>query len=230
MMKVKEVFQTIQGEGLFAGAVTTFVRFAGCSLHCEYCDTRYSWNCNGLEDIGVPVILERILEIYDRPRHICITGGEPFEQPQTEMFALLHALLDWQGTRGLSSIVIETNGAQDVNWVLDKPFRSLVHLSVDYKLPSSGRHEKMLLNNFKYLGPRDVIKFICKDEIDIVYAKNVLEKIANSQTSIPVVLFHVLGGTPESWLPRMLLGLERDIQRRFDLRYGVQLHKLVEMK
>ena len=228
-MKVKEIFQTIQGEGLYSGAVTTFIRFAGCSLRCEYCDTKYSWQAEG-DDIGVPVILERVTDICAHPRHICITGGEPFEQPQNELFSLMHALLDWQGTRGLESVVIETNGAQDVNWVLDKPFRSLTLLSVDFKLPCSGRQGKMLYENFKYLGPRDVIKFVCKDEHDIEYAKKVLAKIKDNPSCCPVVLFHSIGGTPESWLPRMVMGFDEALHRRFDMRFGVQLHKLVEMK
>jgi len=228
-MKVNEVFQTIQGEGLYSGAVTTFVRFAGCSLRCEHCDTKYSWASEGV-DIGVPVVLERITEVCSRPRHICITGGEPFEQPRNEMFALIHALLDWQGSRGLESIVIETNGAQDVTWVLNKPFRGVTHLSVDYKLPSSGKQDKMLADNFKYLGPRDVIKFICKGDEDVEYAKKVLLNIMNNASCCPVVLFHSLGGTPESWLPRRVLGFAPELHKRFDMRFGVQLHKLVEMK
>lgn len=228
-MKVKEIFATIQGEGLYSGAVTTFIRFAGCSLRCEHCDTKYSWLAEG-DDIGVPVILERVTEVHPHPRHICITGGEPFEQPQNEMFALIHALLDWQGARGLESIVIETNGAQDVNWVLDKPFRSLTHLSVDFKLPSSGRQDKMLVDNFKYLGPRDVIKFICEGDEDVEYAKKVLMRIKNFVSCYPVVLFHSLGGTPESWLPRRVLGFDLELHRRFDMRLGLQLHKLWDMK
>jgi hypothetical protein len=61
-------------------------------------------------------------------------------------------------------------------------------------------------------------------------AKGVLEKLVSQPRCYPVILFHTLGGKPESWLPRQLLGFSQELHKRFDMRFGVQLHKLVEMK
>ena len=44
-MLVNEIFASIEGEGLWAGVPTTFIRLYGCTLHCSYCDTRYA--CDG---------------------------------------------------------------------------------------------------------------------------------------------------------------------------------------
>ena len=42
-MKVIEIFESIQGEGRWMGTPVTFIRLAGCNLHCSWCDTKESW-------------------------------------------------------------------------------------------------------------------------------------------------------------------------------------------
>ena len=228
-MKVMEIFSTIQGEGLFSGAVTLFVRTAGCSLRCPECDTKYAWENKDIAEVGAPFVIDQILDICARPRHICITGGEPFEQPKSDLFNLLQIFHGWVGRRGLQSVVIETNGAQDVSWLFGKPFRPITHLSVDYKLPSSGKQDSMIFSNFTKLGSTDVIKFICANPDDVAFAGGILQKLAGNVESCPVILFHSLGGQPANFLPRMILGWE-GLLERFDIRVGVQLHKLFRVR
>ena len=227
-MKLCEVFQTVQGEGLYSGAITTFIRFAGCSLKCRDCDTKFSWDSNATKDISVPLIIEEVLKVDPNPRHICITGGEPLEQTQSEMFNLLQILQGWHGIKNLRSIVIETNGAQDVQWLMNKPFRSVTQLSVDYKLPCTGRTKSMLPGNFVNLNRTDLIKFICEDVKDTEVAKEFLTNLRNSPCQA-VMMFHTLGGTAQDWLPRVIMSWT-ELQQRFDLRIGLQLHKLINMK
>ena len=77
---VQEVFATIQGEGPFAGQSAVFVRIAGCSLRCFWCDTQFessSWNPT------LPELLDRIHQEHQKvPKAtlIVITGGEPMRQ------------------------------------------------------------------------------------------------------------------------------------------------------
>lgn len=74
-LRIAEIFSSIQGEGIWAGTPSTFVRVSGCNLRCVWCDTPYaSWDPEGpMMDLG---------SIYEEVRasglrHVVLTGGEP---------------------------------------------------------------------------------------------------------------------------------------------------------
>jgi 7-carboxy-7-deazaguanine synthase len=231
-MKVREVFYSVQGEGLFIGHPTVFVRFIGCSLKCPECDTRYSWkeNCPDVPDVGPAWVLDKIIDVVPRPKHICITGGEPLEQPRPEMFALLNALQTWVGARGLERIVIETNGAQDITWMLGHKFMSAVCLSVDFKPPSTGKSGSMLARNFTSLRECDVIKFVCKDKADFDFCADfAMSTLSHPSVGKPLLLFHANGGSAQGWLAEELLK-RTELNAMFNTRVGVQLHKLINQR
>ena len=73
-MRVNEIFYSIDGEGLRAGALAVFIRLAGCNLRCSYCDTSYAWE----EDAGQDMTIREILEYIERYGcdRITLTGGE----------------------------------------------------------------------------------------------------------------------------------------------------------
>lgn len=71
-LRIAEIFTSIQGEGIWVGQPSTFIRVSGCNLRCVWCDTPYaSWNPEG------PVL--SIDEIVDQVicEHVVLTGGEP---------------------------------------------------------------------------------------------------------------------------------------------------------
>src|SRR2546429_1086723 len=75
-LQVSEIFYSIQGEGVSCGQAAAFIRLGGCSLGCQWCDTKYTWH-------GGPVWEEqRILDTVKGfpARRVVVTGGEPFEQ------------------------------------------------------------------------------------------------------------------------------------------------------
>src|SRR5438045_7833369 len=93
--QVSEIFYSIQGEGASCGRATAFIRLGGCTLGCQWCDTKYTWR-------GGPVWEEsHILETVQQfpARRVVVTGGEPFEQ---NIASLLQAL-DRKSTRLNSS-------------------------------------------------------------------------------------------------------------------------------
>lgn len=96
ILEVNSIFDTIQGEGPFAGQRATFVRLAGCNLQCPLCDTEYSER----QLMRVDAIIGEV-QTYPA-RLIVITGGEPFRQPLELLIQALH--------NELFQVQIETNG------------------------------------------------------------------------------------------------------------------------
>ena len=75
-MRVTEIFFSIQGEGTRAGLPCVFVRFTGCDLRCNYCDTAYAFT--GGREASRDEILA---EVARHPcRLVLLTGGEPMLQ------------------------------------------------------------------------------------------------------------------------------------------------------
>jgi len=102
MPRIAEVFWSAQGEGLRSGVSSIFIRLAGCSLRCSYCDTRGSW-ARGRER-SVPEIAADVAGLeaaYPRAR-LVVTGGEPLEQDLGELVVSLR--------RRRRFVAVETNG------------------------------------------------------------------------------------------------------------------------
>lgn len=73
-LRIAEIFTSIQGEGIWVGTPSTFVRVSGCNLRCRWCDTPYaSWNPEG-PTLTITEMLERVPRA---PGHVVLTGGEP---------------------------------------------------------------------------------------------------------------------------------------------------------
>ena len=103
-----EIFRSIQGEGVSAGAPCVFLRLATCNLSCTWCDTKYTWDWAQF-DYDSEVVLLTADEVKERVRELggsrlVVTGGEPLLQ-QKEL-APLAASLNGRGY----AIEVETNG------------------------------------------------------------------------------------------------------------------------
>lgn len=96
--KVVEVFDSLQGEGRFIGTPATFIRFAGCNLNCQFCDTDYTNN-------ATDATLEQLLKMVSREL-VVLTGGEP-------MLYDLKPLCDELVSIG-HKVQIETNGTINI--------------------------------------------------------------------------------------------------------------------
>ena len=87
-LKITEIFFSIQGEAVFSGWPTVFVRLTGCPLRCQYCDTAYAFT--GGEWWSFDAIEAEVRR--HGTRYVCVTGGEPLAQPRCT--ALLTSLCD----------------------------------------------------------------------------------------------------------------------------------------
>lgn len=82
-LQVAEIFNTIQGEGPFAGRPAVFVRLTGCNLRCWFCDT--TWGDDTDPRLTPAEIGARVREIAGSSSLVVITGGEPLRQPLGEL-------------------------------------------------------------------------------------------------------------------------------------------------
>lgn len=164
VLRLSEVFDSLQGEGPNAGKPCRFVRLALCNLHCHYCDTKYTWDFEH-HDYGREVneaSLESVSEaIAAAPqRHVVITGGEPLLQQR----ALERVLGEVPAS---VFIEVETNGTR-------APLPSLVQRidqwNVSPKLSSAGDPEALRLRPEALLALRDTgrayLKLVVRSEQD----------------------------------------------------------------
>jgi len=123
--KVTEIFDSIQGEGLYLGERQLFVRLHGCNMKCKFCDTK----TNRFIEYEPKELLEE-LHIYDDEFHsVSFTGGEPLLQ--TDFLKNVMQLTRDSGYRNY----LETNGT------LPDALKEVIGLvdivAMDLKLPSS---------------------------------------------------------------------------------------------
>ncbi|MFE1813739.1 7-carboxy-7-deazaguanine synthase QueE [Metapseudomonas otitidis] len=148
-LRITEIFYSLQGETRTAGLPTVFVRLTGCPLRCQYCDTAYAFNGGQLQSLDD--ILEQVAAY--RPRHVCVTGGEPLAQPNC--IPLLARLCD-----AGYEVSLETSGALDIAAVDTRVSRVL-----DLKTPGSAEVSRNRYENVAQLTPNDQVKFvICSRE------------------------------------------------------------------
>jgi organic radical activating enzyme len=111
MRRINEIFYSLQGEGANTGTPAVFVRFAGCNLHCDFCDTRH--------ELGTMMSDEEIVQaVAAYPcQAVILTGGEPGLWIDQDLMDALHAVGKW--------ICIETNGTcvlpEGIDWVTCSP-------------------------------------------------------------------------------------------------------------
>lgn len=167
-MRVVEIFKSIEGEGKRAGLPCTFVRFFGCNLRCNYCDTPYGWDSK-YEDEATEMSVDEIATAVFAlgcPA-VTLTGGEPLLQPREEFLDLITAL-----SKKKYIINIESNGS------LRLTCHSLptVFYTLDYKTGSSGMTDKMNIKALQELTDKDVLKFVVGSLEDCVEAHRVIEQ------------------------------------------------------
>jgi len=81
--RVSEIFTSIEGEGIFVGKKTLFIRFSGCYLKCRWCDTKYALPLDSGTDYQIDEIKDLIIkELRPFTYKVNFTGGEPLLQTQ----------------------------------------------------------------------------------------------------------------------------------------------------
>lgn len=123
-VKIKEIFESIQGEGPYVGYKQLFIRFCNCNLKCNYCDTEFSSD-NDYEQYN-PCELADKVNSYNTIHSVSLTGGEPLLSAE-----FLKDFLP----RTDKKIYLETNATLAEKFEEIKPFVDIV--SADIKLESA---------------------------------------------------------------------------------------------
>ena len=161
-VKITEIFHSIQGEGTTVGFPAVFIRVAGCSLKCDYCDTDFARSIT----MSVDDIVSEA-KSYNC-RRIVITGGEPFQLPHNIISAIAKRF------NSSYTLEIETNAMRVPS---DKYLAEKIGMwTLSPKLSSAKtRYEQSSIINravafvgwLRKFGCRFQIKFVIKDEQDI---------------------------------------------------------------
>jgi organic radical activating enzyme len=223
---IKEIFTSIQGEGIKVGQRQAFVRFLGCNLSCSYCDTPGSQKMAGPllyegKEYQNPVNVEFILERIDAGT-VSISGGEPLLQSDFAQ-ELCRALKEAD-----KKVYLDTNGTlpDGLSQVID-----LVDVvALDFKIPTAtgrpafwAQHEWMLDIAVK----KEVfVKIVINDQFLPQELVKVCQIIQRVNKKIPLVIQPVFGKV----LPNLLDIQKRALDYLTDVRIIPQVHKYLKLK
>lgn len=135
MLRVNEMFPTIQGEAGYTGTPSVFIRLQGCPVGCSWCDTKHTWGTNPRHEVSIEQMLakednaptwasmseQQIISAAQGMapdcRHFVLTGGEPCTY---DLFLLTAGLLC------TGSVQVETSGTHEIRvapgtWVTVSP-------------------------------------------------------------------------------------------------------------
>ena len=161
MLRVTEIFRSIQGESTHAGRPCTFVRLTGCPMRCVWCDSEYTFT--GGDYFAIESIMDQVNAFGCKL--VEVTGGEPLAQK--EAFTLIERLCD-----AGYEVLIETGG-----YVSTARVDARAKVILDIKCPASGEEPRNDWSNLERLrADKDEVKFVIAGENDWLYAKSVIEK------------------------------------------------------
>lgn len=204
MLRITEIFYSLQGETKSVGLPTVFIRLTGCPLRCHYCDTAYAFH--GGKQLSFDHILSEVAKY--QPHYVTVTGGEPLVQP--DCLKLLTLLCDCG-----YEVSLETSGALDVSLV-----DSRVIKIVDFKTPGSKEVLRNRFENVEALLSHDQVKFVICNREDYEWSKKIVKQYQLAQRC--EVLFspsyeEITNQTLADWI----------LQDQLTVRFQLQMHKYV---
>ena len=161
MLRVTELFRSIQGESTHAGRPCTFVRLTGCPMRCVWCDSEYTFA--GGELVSIDDVLSQVHAFGCNL--VEVTGGEPLAQK--EGFQLIRRLCD----EGFE-VLVETGG-----YVSTENLDERAKVILDVKCPASGEESSNHWPNLERLrSDKDEVKFVVANRGDWEYAQEIIAR------------------------------------------------------
>ncbi|MDA9297981.1 7-carboxy-7-deazaguanine synthase QueE [Pseudomonadales bacterium] len=205
MLRITEIFYSLQGEARTSGLPTVFVRLTGCPLRCQYCDTAYAFSG------GTMTSMEQVLEQVAGfgARYVTVTGGEPLAQ--SACLPLLVSLCD-----AGYQVSLETSGALDIAGVDPR-----VSIVLDLKTPGSAEVSRNLYANLALLANKDQVKFVICDRQDFSWASFKVREYELLDRVGDVLFSPSVGQQDATELAEWILA------ERLPVRFQMQLHKIL---
>ena len=206
MLRVTEIFRSIQGESTHAGRPCTFVRLTGCPMRCVWCDSEYTFT--GGEHYSIDDIMSQVDAFGCKL--VEVTGGEPLAQK--EAFQLIQRLCD-DGYE----VLIETGG-----YVSTANVDRRAKIILDIKCPASGEEQRNDWSNLERLrADKDEVKFVIAGEGDWTYAKNLIKEHALESRTKAVLISPAWGQVHLQQLAEWIAS------SGLNVRMQLQLHKYI---
>jgi organic radical activating enzyme len=160
-----EIFRSFQGEGKYLGKEMVFVRFAGCNLRCDYCDTPRALDAQAGSVYTENQLAWEIKRHLGRANYVSFTGGEP--TLYAAMIARVRELLPSR-----IQFFLETNGTLPEKLKICAP--AITVFSIDLK----GAQDKNFI---------ECVKIVRKQPQADVYAKIVLTTKVNPERVVKIL-------------------------------------------
>ncbi|HEU4479213.1 MAG TPA: radical SAM protein [Pyrinomonadaceae bacterium] len=206
MLRVTEIFQSIQGESTHAGRPCTFVRLTGCPMRCVWCDSEYTFT--GGDHMSIDAVLEQVRSFGSRL--VEVTGGEPLAQK--EGFRLIEKLCD-EGYE----VLVETGG-----YVSTADVDPRAKIILDVKCPASGEEARNHWPNLERLRQdKDEVKFVIAEQADWDYARELIERLQLDKRAKAILISPAWDAID---LPQLAQAI---VASGLDVRMQLQLHKYI---
>ena len=206
MLRVTEIFRSIQGESTHAGRPCTFVRLTGCPMRCVWCDSEYTFS--GGEHFTLEDVMDRVRKFGCRL--VEVTGGEPLAQK--EALGLIKQLCD-EGYE----VLIETGGFFSTEEIDQR-----ARIILDIKCPASGEEARNHWPNLDRLRPDlDEVKFVVANREDWEFTRGVVEQYNLTRRTKAVLISPAWGEIELKDLADWIAGCGLEI------RMQLQLHKYI---
>lgn len=221
---VLEIFSSISGEAQHAGELTTFVRLAGCNLHCAYCDTWKMLEANNFKVMSISDIVEECHK--NGHKHVILTGGEPLIKKDVSKLMAELMLESFE-------VEVETNGSVDIHKIVEEldalelPYDlgNNYMFTVDWKTGASGMTDKMNKDMFDHLddlSSQDTVKFVIAEN-DIEPTMELIKRFQEQGTLCKFFISPVFGQVEMSHIIEAM----KAHHMNEDVRFQLQIHKYV---